>query len=240
MISTKTQAIQKAFEGNWGAAILLNQQLLKENPSDIETLNRLALALAVIGKIREAKVTYQKVLSLDDQNPIAIKNVKRLGNLHKVKTSEKQTADETPMLTGDVSTMFLEESGKTKVIELVNVAEPNVISRLMTGEAILLHVKRLKIFVLDSHKHYIGVLPDDIGKRLIRFIHGGNIYQACIKATANHKVTIFIKEAKRMNRFKNQPSFISADKGKPAFSGKTASYREDQDDQDSDEDALQD
>lgn len=219
MTPIKTQAIQKAFEGNWDDAILLNKKLLKEIPNDIETLNRLALAFAVVGKIREAKSTYQKVLSLDDQNPIALKNVKRLVNLPK--TNEKRSKAQTPQLLGDVSTMFLEEHGKTKVLELVNVAEPKIILRLMTGESVELYIKRLKIFVLDTQKKYIGMLPDDVGKRLIRFIRGGNTYKAYIKAIANHKVIIFIREIKRVSRFKNQPSFIPADKNKISFSAKS-------------------
>lgn len=220
----KSLAIQKAFQGDWTEAILLNKQLLKNNPNDIETLNRLALAFTVIGKIKEAKSAYQKVLALDDQNPIALKNVKRLTSFNK--TGGKQKKEITPLLTEDVSEMFLEENGKTKVIELVNVAEPKVISHLMTGESVILHIKRLKIFVLDIHKKYIGMLPDDIGKRLIKFIKGGNIYKTCVKAVKNHRVTIFIKEVKRTSRFKNQPSFITMDTTKLSVTQKTNSKDE--------------
>ncbi len=232
MTLIKVQAIQKAFEGNWDAAIFLNKQLLKDDPSDIEALNRLALAFGVVGKIKEAKLTYQKVLSIDDQNPIALKNVKRLLNLNVSKKSKKsQRTDAAPLLTGDVSTMFLEENGKTKVIELVNVAEPKLISRLMTGESIFLNIKRLKIFVLDMQEQYIGMLPDDVGKRLIKLIRGGNLYRAYVKATANHRVIIFVREIKRVNKFKNQPSFIPADKTKISFSGKTQSQEKDDKDE---------
>lgn len=229
MTPIKTQAIQKAFEGNWNDAILLNKKLLKENPNDIETLNRLALAFAVIGKIREAKSTYQKVLSLDNQNPIALKNVKRLVNLPK--TNGKKSKIQTPQLWGDVQTMFLEENGKTKIVELVNVAEPKVILRLMTGEFVELYIKRLKIFVLDSQKKYIGMLPDDVGKRLTKFIHGGNLYKACIKAISNHRVIIFIREIKRASRFKNQPSFIPPDKNKISFSAKSVTEKDEEGDE---------
>lgn len=231
MTPLKNQAIQKAFEGNWSAAVLINQELLKENPTDIETLNRLALALTLCGKIKQAKTMYQKVLSLDNQNPIAIKNVKRLGSI----TSKKKAIESAPSLTKNVSTMFLEESGKTKIIELVNIAEPKVISLLMTGEELVLQIKRLKIFILDTKKHYIGVLPDDIGKRLIKFIKGGNTYDAYIKAVGNHRVAIFIREVKRSGRYKNQSSFISADKSKITLRNKSHSKDADEDDESTDE-----
>ena len=78
MTSLKLQAIQTALTGDWKNAISLNKKLLDENPHDIDTLNRLALAYAISGKPREAKVAYQKVLDIDPLNPIALKNAKKL------------------------------------------------------------------------------------------------------------------------------------------------------------------
>lgn len=209
MMPLKIQAIQTALMGDWNTAIMLNQELLKENPDDIETLNRLAFALAIIGKVKEAKKIYQKVLEFDGQNLIALKNLKRL-------ESNKQNClnVQAPILIGQINSMFLEESGKTKIIELINIADPKVILRLTAGELLTLCIKRLKIFVLDGKKQYIGMLPDDLGKRLIKLLKGGNTYEACIKAVENHHVVIFIKEMKRSNRFRNQPSFISNEKTK--------------------------
>lgn len=230
MIPLKTQAIQKAFEGNWNDAVSINKALLKENPNDIETLNRLALAFSVLGKIKEARQTYEKVLSIDSQNQIALKNIKRITNFKRT-TSKKRVGNGAPLLTRDIYMMFLEENGKTKVIELVNVAEPKIISRLMAGELLSLHIKRLKIFVLDGKNQYIGVLPDDIGKRLIKFIKGGNIYKACVKATGLNHVVIFIREVKRVSRFINQPSFlISTEKNKMAFNTKTSTKEQSEED----------
>lgn len=191
--------------GDWNSAISLNLELLKENPNDIETLNRLAFALVVVGNIKSAKNTYQKVLDLDSQNPIALKNLKRL-----VESDKKGNLNLTPkpFLSGAVDSMFIEESGKTKIVELVNVTTPKAITRLLTGELLILRIKRLKIFVLDNKNQYIGVLPDDIGRRLIKFIKGGNVYDAYVKSIEDHRVAIFIKETKRATKFKNQPSFI--------------------------------
>lgn len=216
MTTSKIQAIQTALNGDWNNAILLNKELLLENPKDIETLNRLALAFTVIGKIKDAKETYQKVLALDNQNPIALKNIKRLTGIHKMQNGTNHS----PLLNQNIHSMFLEENGKTKVIELVNIAEPKVICNLMTGEGVILQVKRLKIFVLDAKKQYIGMLPDDIGKRLIKFIKGGNAYEAAVKAVLNHRVIIFIKEVKRVSRFKHQPSFLTIEKSKISIPGK--------------------
>lgn len=196
----KDKAIQTALTGDWKEAISTNKELLEENPKDIDALNRLALAYTIIGKIKSAKMTYQKVLDIDALNPIALRNLKNL------KSSKKtaKTISPAPVL---INNQFIEETGKTKVVELINIAPSSVIQTLRTGEIVGLLIKRLKIFVLKNEKQYIGVLPDDIGKRLIKFIKAGNKYEAYIKSLNPHKVIIFIKEIKRATRFKNQPSF---------------------------------
>lgn len=233
MTQLKAQAIQTALMGDWNNAITLNQSLLEENPDDIDTLNRLAFAYSSIGNIKEAKSLYQKVLGLDNQNPIALRNLKRLndGGASKLTTAPPS----------QVSNLFIEEPGKTKVIELLNVADKKVITPLRSGEMLQLVIKRMKIFVLDQEKQYIGMLPDDIGRRLIRFMNGGNQYEAYIKSVDNNKVTIFARETKRTSKFKNQPSFFSTDRTKlfTGSSGKQGGKKrfETEDDQDSEEDS---
>ncbi len=206
MTPLKAQAIQTALMGDWENAIALNQLLLDESPNDIDTLNRLAFAFASQGNNKEARNIYQKVLQLDIQNPIAMRNLKRLGV-----SSGKNNHVLPPM---HMTNLFIEEPGKTKVVELINVADKKVISPLRSGEGLQLCIKRMKIFILDMNKQYIGMLPDDLGKRLIKFMDGGNKYDAFVKSVENNKVIIFARETYRANRFKNQASFISSDKAK--------------------------
>ncbi len=199
-MTLKNQAIQTALEGNWQEAITINKSLVHENPEDIEALNRLALAYTIMGKLREAKSTYQKVLILDPLNPIALRNLKRLKDKGLNLTGGK--------LNSSINNKFLEEPGKTKVVELVNIAQPKIVEALRTGQSLELSMKRLKIFALEEQQ-YIGVLPDDIAKRLIKFIKNGCKYEAYVKSANQHKVTIFIKEIKKTSRYKDQPSFTT-------------------------------
>ena len=199
-MSIKNQAIQTALQGNWNEAITLNKGLIKENPEDIDALNRLALAYTILGKLREAKSAYQKVVNIDPLNSIALRNLKKL---------KDKNFKITP-LSGNyqINTHFLEEPGKTKVIELINIAQAKVVENLRTGQSLTLSVKRLKLFAL-LETQYIGELPDDIAKRLIKFIKAGALYDAYVKSASTHKVNIFIKEVKRAKRYKDQPSFLS-------------------------------
>lgn len=213
MTALKDQAIQEALQGNWNKAIELNQELLNESPNDIETLNRIAFAYSATQRNKEALQMYEKVLSLDNQNPIALRNMKRLSA-----SKSNGPASHVPLQTALSDTMFIEEHGKTKVVELNNVAQSQVIAHLMSGEMVHLRIKRSKIFVLDNDETYIGMLPEDLGKRLIKFMEGGNTYSACIKAIDKKSVTVFIKEVKRANKFKNQPSFVTFEPAKTVAS----------------------
>jgi tetratricopeptide (TPR) repeat protein len=199
MTSLKSQAIQTALSGDWEKAIDLNKELVKEDPQDIDALNRLAFAFSIIGKTKDAKSTYQKVLAIDSLNSLALRNLKRLDG--------KNGSVSTPA-SFQVNNTFIEEQGKTKIIELVNIAQSSIINGLRTGQSLQLSIKRLKIFVLTDDNQYVGVLPDNIGKRLIKFMNAGNKYEACVKAALDHHVIVFLRETKRILKFKDQPSFI--------------------------------
>ena len=215
-MTIQQEAIQATLKGNWEIAISLNLQLLKEKPDDIETLNRLAFAYNAHGLIKEAKATYKKVLKIDDTNPIALKNLKRMGDDGISKTTSIKFLID--------NSMFLEEVGKTKVITLVNTAPPKTLHNLQIGQPLKLNIKRLKIFVLNEEDQFLGMLPDNVSKRLIKFMKGGNKYIAYIKSVEDRSVTIFVKETKRVTKYKNQPSFMTSDTQKQSlvFSKKKA------------------
>jgi len=201
MTSLQNQAINTALAGDWEESVSINKKLLKENPKDIDALNRLAFAYNILGKGKEAKLTYQKALKIDHLNPIALRNIKRIS----VNSSNTTVVNGQPY---KISNIFIEEPGKTKIVELVNAAQPEIINMLQTGQVLNLSIKRLKIFVLNGQQ-YIGVLPDDIGKRLIKFMESGNTYEAYMKSAQAHNPIIFVKETKRVLKYKDQPSFIS-------------------------------
>lgn len=194
------QAIQTALQGNWQEAIAMNKSLIAENPEDIDALNRLGLAYTILGKLKEAKSTYQKVIRIDPLNPIALRNLKKI--------KEKKFSATAKLSNSCINNKFLEEPGKTKVVELVNIAQPKIVESLRTGQSLELSIKRLKIFALEGTQ-YIGVLPDDIARRLIKFMKNGCKYEAYVKSATQHKVTVFIKEVKKSTRYKDQPSFTS-------------------------------
>jgi len=207
MISLKEQAIQYALDCKWQEAIEVNLSILNEVPDDMDTLNRLGFALMHIGEYERAKKTFEKVLALDESNPIATKNVKKLETLSK---SGNNNTNGVPF---NVKT-FIEEAGKTKTVSLINLADKKTISNMQPGQEVTLIIKRSKIFILTKDGTYIGMLPHDLGLRLIEFLKEGNKYEAFLKGVEEKEVTVFIRECFRCKKFSNQPSFPSLQAGK--------------------------
>lgn len=194
-------AIQSALENKWEEAIAINEEILAENERDLDTLNRLAYAYFKLGEFKKSKAIYNKVVEIDKTNPIANKNLKKLASL-----GEKGSTNST-FATNHMENVFIQEAGKTKTVELINVADKKTLLMLQHGDEVHLTIKRSKIFIQTPDKTFIGMLPDSLGLRLTNFMEGGNEYQACVKGIDDKSITIFIKETKRVKKFINQSSF---------------------------------
>lgn len=197
-------AIQAALTNDWEKAINTNKLILKENPEDINAMNRLAFALTQIRKLDEAKKLYKKILSLDKYNTIAHKNLEKIESYPKSNKSNFQNK-----IYSLSPSLFIEEPGKTKTITLTNVAPSSVLSHINIGDEMMLTPKRHSLEVRTGNKIYLGALPDDIAFRLLRLIKGGNSYLVNIKNVSKNSISVFIREIKRGKRYVNQPSFIS-------------------------------
>lgn len=203
-------AINAALSQDWQKAITANQNLLKENKNDVNSMNRLAHAYAQMGKIPEAKKLYKKILTLDKYNIIAQKNLEKLNALPKSAKSNQRLSPLTYSLS---PSQFLEEPGKTKTVALKNTAPASVLSHLNPGTPVVLFPKKHSIDIRTLNKIYIGALPDDFAFRLLRFLKVGYEYESFIKSASKNSVAIFIREIKRAKRFKSQPTFPTTSAG---------------------------
>jgi lipopolysaccharide biosynthesis protein len=195
-------AISAALAQDWKEAIRVNLAILKSNRSDLEALCRLAFAYLKTGQLLAAKRTYQKVLSSDKYNQIATKNLKKITSLKKKDIANEATSYMSPMI-------FLEEPGKTKIVECVHVAPSHILSTLSAGQEVFLKQKQHGIEVRTSSCTYVAALPDDMSFKLNRMMSGGNTYQAIVKGVDKTSVKVMLRELKRGKRFASQPSFTS-------------------------------
>src|SRR5258708_10834625 len=140
-------AIDSALSCNWEIAVKLNSLILKKNSHDIEALNRIARAYAELGDNEKAKNATTKVLKLDPMDPIANRCLDKWRDY--------------PKYNGNTHTRvspgsFIEEPGRTKIINLINLGDLANISALPCGEALKLipHMHRISVATIDDK--YIG------------------------------------------------------------------------------------
>lgn len=200
-------AIDAALDSRWEEALKLNKKLLKLNPCNVDALARLARVYLEMGRIHLAKRYYLEVVKIDPYNPIALKNLKIIKSF---KNNGQQTNIHLNATTKLSASLFLQEPGKTKIVNLLKVAEPQKLSQAYCGMPVAMVIKNRKITIVDSFGNYLGVLPDDICHHLLRLLKGGSKYDLFIKSIKVNGLAVLIKETFRSKRFKNQPSFLDS------------------------------
>ena len=183
-------AIQLAMRGRWSDAVNLNRALVAEFPGDIDGHNRLGRALAELGRYEEARQAYGQALQLDPHNAIARKNIARLDALQPNEVIPRESGRKLP------PRMFIEEMGKTGITTLVR-PEMAVAGRMTAGDQLLLREKRGVLFVESAHGECVGEVEPKLGRRLIRFMEGGNEYVAAIASVTDGSVRLLIRETLR-------------------------------------------
>ena len=124
--------------------------------------------------------------------------------------------------------MFIEEMGKTGVTTLVR-PEMAVAGRMTAGDQLLLRKKRGVLFVESAHGECVGEVEPKLGRRLIRFMEGGNEYVAAIASVTDGSVRLLIRETLRHPTQAGKLSFppVAADSFRPFV--RKGSLRRDED-----------
>ncbi len=199
-------AIDAALDCRWEDALKLNKEIIKLDPQNVDALNRQARVYMEMGKSNLAKKYYGEAVKIDPYNPIALKNLKIIKSF---KSNGQQTV--VMPISGGLrlsASLFLQEPGKTKIVNLLKVAEPQKLSKAYCGMQVVMVIKNRKITIVDTNSNYLGVLPDDISHHLLRLLKGGNKYELFLKSIRVNSLSVLIKETYRSKRFKNQPSFL--------------------------------
>jgi hypothetical protein len=227
------KAIQLAMQNKWEEAADLNRQILEQFPDDVDTLNRLGKALMELGQYADARDQYAKSTKIDPSNGIAAKNLVRLTKL-------AEDAAASPVATVLHSkpvdpSLFIEESGKTAVTNLVDVAPYQSIATLTAGDKLTLKVENGVVRVAGPGGNQVGQLEPKIGQRVMRLIGAGNRYSAAITSIDEHHVRIILREEYRDPSMRSRPSFSTqAPEIRPYT--KDSVFRVDVDDEDEDGD----
>lgn len=188
-------AIAAAKAGNWEEAVTLNTDILNQEPQDVNALNRLGLAYLQTGDMKAAKQRFQEALAVDKNNPIARKQL------------EKIKSNISPASPSFNKTYFIEEPGKTKIVELHRLSGKQVLDQLAVGQSCALKLKNRYISVETEDGKYIGALPEDISFRLTKLIQTGNTYYCSVHSCSNNQATVYLKEISRSKQNTDIHSF---------------------------------
>ena len=199
------KAVGLAMNNRWSEAISINKAILDNSPNDIEALNRMAKAYMELGCNTEAKAAFNSVIEVAPHNPIARKNIGRLGQLEDEAPRQRVASSKT-------THVFIEETGKSVVTNLLNLSAPKTRAKMSPGDEgdLKLETSHLKVEDITSGPH-LGHVEPRLAARLKRLIAGGNRYTATITSADDSELTIIIREAYRSPSQAHILSFTSKD-----------------------------
>lgn len=216
----KQEAIAAALHNSWNEAVKLNLEILKSTPKETETLNRLANAYKEIGMIGKAKSTYKEVLGLDPYNSIASKNLEKLSALTKSDLERAQRGgSQSVALSAD---LFLEEPGKTKVVELEDLAMGKILATMHTGDPVELVAHGQEVTATITGRR-LGKFPPDLAARMAEALKNGSKFSAVVKAVIIKKsrketsVNLFLRETIHSPKLGTAPFFPSSNNHNTSF-----------------------
>ncbi|GHO86053.1 tetratricopeptide repeat protein [Dictyobacter formicarum] len=181
-------AIRQAQEGQWGEAVLTNKNILNMFSQEPDAYNRLGKAYSELGQYSEARQAYSQTLKYSPANTIAKKNLDRLQTLQDASAPGPVGVDRID------PRLFIEETGKTGITELINLGSAPVLSRLGVGDRINLVVDGHRLLARNAAQETIGQVEPRLAGRLISYIKEGNRYAAGILTLDLHLVRIIIRE----------------------------------------------
>jgi hypothetical protein len=194
-------AVQLAIQGKWDDAVKLNRFIVDSFGPDEETQNRLGKALSELGKLKDAKAAYEAALKINPMNSIAKKNAARINALLHQKEGLKVGGVKVDL------NLFVEEMGKTVITTVDAPASADISSKVAAGDVAELKIEGDGIVAETSRGVRLGTLEAKLARRLIKFMRGGNRYQAGVTAVDGNAVKLIVRETYQDPRFAGKPSF---------------------------------
>jgi tetratricopeptide (TPR) repeat protein len=197
----ENQAVDAAIKGDWQKAAEVNTEMLKKSKENIPTLLRLGFAYLQLKNYEQSLSVYKKVLKLQPQNAIASDYVEKIDFRKKGAKSSTNTA-----VVLD-SNIFIELPGKTKNVSLSQLGQKSTLAKLMIGEEVFFLVRKHHVEIRTESDEYIGVLPDDVGVRLMYFLENESEYKIYVQEATLSNVIVFIREISKGKKVEKLVSF---------------------------------
>ncbi|MDQ6709125.1 MAG: tetratricopeptide repeat protein [Candidatus Dormibacteraeota bacterium] len=195
------EAIELALASRWAEAAQVNRAIVDRFGVDEDTLNRLGKAYTELGQIEDAVEAYKSTLKINPVNPIALKNLAKLQALRGGKAA-------VPVSKAKVDVdAFIEETGKTSMTALHVHNEGDPCSQVAGGDPVKLIVAGDTMSIETARGVKLGHLDHALGRRLIKFIEGGNKYSGAVATCDGTAIKILVREIYQDPKFFGRPSF---------------------------------
>lgn len=213
------EAVGLALKGQWQEAVAANRSILERFPDDVETCNRLGRALMEIGEYADARKAYERTLELDGFNSIAKKNLSRLSLMGKRavkagarKASARKASARKPSAHKVVADIFVEETGRARVVKLVSLAAKEVLAKMAPGEEVTPYVEGQRFLVKNKEGDCLGEVEPKYGARLAKLAKAGNRYIAAVHSLSDKEMKVIVRETHQHPSQAGRPSFPLKDK----------------------------
>jgi hypothetical protein len=180
------EAVVLAMASKWKEAAALNREITETSPGELDAWNRLGKALLELGDANASKASFEKTLAIDPANSIARKNIERL-RMGSYASSTRSIQVDYRMFNGD--------SGKSTQVMLMGVGTGKDRPYLAPGGAIDLRSNNGNLTVFSSGGGFVGVVPPQLGCRLVQMTEAGNRYEGAIASTTIDSVMVVLRES---------------------------------------------
>jgi len=143
-------------------------------------------------------------------NSIAKKNAARINTLLHQKEGLKAGGTRVDL------NLFVEEMGKT-IITTLESSAPDICSKVAAGDVAELRIEGDGIAAETSRGVRLGLLEAKMARRLIKFMRGGNRYQAGVTSCDGGAVKLIVRETYQDPKFVGKPSFAMRRKREVEF-----------------------
>ena len=187
-------ALDESEQGLWDQSVGTNQAILEMDAEDVSALNRLGRSLTKLGRLREALNSYERSLTVDPANAIALRNAARLRDvLDRLDTEEVPAADALEVR----AEHFIMDTGRSAVLSLEDLSPAQQIATLLPGDSLELRAEGPYLGAYSSSGDQVGLIPADRAHRLIELIQAGNRYSAVVVHASVDGVDVLVRETYR-------------------------------------------
>ncbi|MDA1035347.1 MAG: hypothetical protein O3B65_00525 [Chloroflexi bacterium] len=200
------EAVALAMECKWEEAAGVNREIIEFSPDDLDAWNRLGKALLELGDAKGSRAAFEHTLTIDPSNTIARKNIERL-SLGSYASSIGGAQADRRMFNGD--------SGKSAQVALMGVTAGKGRLYLAPGGAIDLRPNNGNLTVFSSDGRFVGIVPPQLGRRLVLLMEAGNRYDGAIASTTADAVKVVLRESYQHPSQRSKVSFPSSSVAAP-------------------------